>query len=164
MYRFTIALAALALLATGCAPVPPPMPGPPPAPPGAFPQGGDGASGPDRPVPAGLDFAVEPGIAAPGAAVTLVLSNGTAHQIGYNLCGSGLEQRQGGSWRAVPQDGVCTRELRILAPGQQARYQTRLPGFLAAGEYRFRTGVETPLNRGTPGLDQIHSRSFTVAR
>ncbi|HEV2078936.1 MAG TPA: hypothetical protein VGR19_03425, partial [Allosphingosinicella sp.] len=108
-------------------------------------------------------FFVEPRTAAPGATVTLVLHNGTAHQVGYNLCGSGLEQLQSGTWRNIPRGGVCTRELRIVAPGQQARYPTRLPSSLAAGTYRFRTGVETPLNRGTPGLDTIYSEAFTVS-
>ena len=117
-----------------------------------------------QPEIAGLLFGVDPPIAAPGAAVTLSLHNETAYQVGYNLCGSGLEQLRTGSWHPVPQDGVCTRELRIVAPGQRAYYQTRLPRSLAAGKYRFSTGVETPLNRSTPGLDRIYSRPFTVRR
>lgn len=119
---------------------------------------------PEVPAPAGLRFTVEPAAAAPGTTITLMLSNGTTHQIGYNLCDSGLEQQQDGSWRRVPHEVVCTQELRLLMPGQTARYQRNLPSSLGAGRYRFRTGVETPLNRDKPGLDRIASEPFTVRR
>lgn len=153
------ALLAPALLLAGCAAVPPPaVPQPAPHPPRPGPMI------PYTPVAEGVHFTVEPRIAAPGATVSLMLHNGTASQIGYNLCDSGLEQLQGSTWRALPPDGVCTQELRTLAPGQHVRYPRRLPATLAAGTYRFRTGIESPLNRGTPGLQQIHSEPFTVRR
>jgi hypothetical protein len=117
---------------------------------------------PHTPQPAGLRLTVEPRVAAPGATVTLVLHNGTAHEAGYNLCSSGLGQLRSDGWHGVPDNRVCTRELRIVMPGSQARYQTRLPTSLAPGEYRFRTGVEAPLGRGIPGLERIYSDSFTV--
>lgn len=119
---------------------------------------------PWTPEPTGLRVTVEPRIAAPGATVTLVLHNATAHQAGYNLCSSSLDQLQSGIWRPVPQTSACTRELRVLGAGQQARYQKQLPTTLATGTYRFATGVEIPLNRGTPALGPIQSEPFSVRR
>jgi hypothetical protein len=150
------ALLATALLLAGCMAVPPPVAAPP----------RPGPMMPWTPQPSGLRLTVEPRIAAPGATVTLVLHNDTAHQAGYNLCSSGLEQFQSGTWRPVPENRACTRELRIVAPGQQARYQLRLPTSLAAGTYRFRTGVELQTNapRGTTshGHITVQSEPFIV--
>ena len=150
------ALLTPALLLAGCTAAPPVVVAPVPEPPRPGPMM------PWTPQPEGLRFFVEPGTAAPGATVALVLHNGTAHEVGYNLCSHNLEQLQSGTWRPIPLGGFCTRELRTALPGQQARYQTRLPTSLAAGTYRFRTGVETYLNRGRGGLDQFYSETFTV--
>ena len=122
------------------------------------------APAPVFPTPAGLRFAVEPQTAAPGATVTLLLINRSPHLVGYNLCGSSLERYDGASWRGVPVTGVCTRELRIASPGQTVSYTIRLPAALPAGKYRFSTGIESPLNRSTPGLDLLLSEPFTVSR
>ncbi|HEX8215749.1 MAG TPA: hypothetical protein VF582_09825, partial [Allosphingosinicella sp.] len=92
--------------------------------------------------------------------------NGSAHDGGYNLCSSALEQLQSGRWVPIPEDRACTRELRIVAPGRQGRYQLRLPSALAAGTYRFRTGVEQQTNapHGTTshGHVTVSSEAFTV--
>lgn len=119
---------------------------------------------PVAPTRAGLRFNVEPAVVRRGTTVTLLLSNQTSHQIGYNLCDSGLEQWQGRFWHHVAVEGVCTRELRVLASGQVAQYEKRLPTNIPAGHFRYRTGIEGPLNRGTPGLDRIASEPFTVMR
>lgn len=152
-------LAAMSLLTacgvpSGEASPPPPLPADigPPIP---LPSGGKAQ------VP-GLRFSVEPATAAPGATVTLVLRNGSPRQLGYNLCMSGLEQRQGNGWRPVVGTAVCTAELRLLTPGQEARFQRRLPPTLATGEYRFGTRVETPLNSSPQS--PIFSESFYVGR
>jgi hypothetical protein len=50
-----------------------------------------------------------------------------------------------------------------MPPGQVARYQRKLPADITAGEYRFRTSVETPENPATPGLGWTFSEPFTVA-
>ena len=123
---------------TGCAPALPPAP-PAPMPPQA-------------PAPAGVHLTVEPPIAPAGSIVTLVLHNATGGQVGYNLCSSRLEQLQVGGWRVVPDDRVCTAHLAMLAPGQEARYQQRLPSRLPAGQYRFSTRVEAPMNTSPQGL------------
>jgi hypothetical protein len=112
--------------------------------------------------PLGLRLAVEPNTVRPGSNVTLLLRNETPHQIGYNLCASALEQMLDGMWRTVPQEGVCTLELRTLSPGQVASYKRKLPDNVATGRYRFRTSVETPQNPATPGLGWIVSEPFTV--
>ena len=40
---------------------------------------------------------------------------------------------------------ICTMELRTLNPGHDATFEKRLPSPLAAGDYRYVTGVESPL-------------------
>lgn len=85
---------------------------------------------------------VQPASVSAGGTATLVLANGSSADVGYNLCTSGLERRQGDAWSPVPSDRVCTMELRSLAPGAEARYELELPGALPAGEYRALTSVE----------------------
>lgn len=68
-------------------------------------------------------------------ALELVLRNGSAKPIGYNLCTSNLERRSGAAWQAVASERICTMELRSLAPGGEARYRLALEG-VPAGEYR----------------------------
>ena len=155
------ALLAPALLLAGCTTVPPPVMAPPPAGPAR-----PGPMMPYDPQPAGPRFTVEPGIAAPGATVMLVLHNGTRHDVGYNLCMSSLEQLQSGRWVSIPEDGACTRELRIIVPGRQGRYQVRLPATLAAGTYRVRTSVQLQTNAPqgtiTHGHVTVYSELFTI--
>ena len=136
---------------------------PPPPPPRPAQAAPPALAPPGNAAPAlGLQFDVEPATAAPGATVTLVLRNASPHRVGYNLCMSGLEQRQRDGWRPLPSTGVCTRELRSLAPGQEARYPRPLPTSLPSGEYRFRTQVETPLNSSPQ--NPIFSEPFYVRR
>jgi len=107
----------------------------------------------------GVEFEVRPASAAPGGRVELVLTNGSPGTLGYNLCNSGLERRHGGGWEAVPSDRVCTRELRTLPPGEQARYPLDLPTGLAPDEYRFLTTLED-MAAGT--RDGVASEPFRV--
>ena len=115
---------------------------------------------PDVPSAAGVHLTVEPRIARAGSSVTLVLHNATGGQVGYNLCMSRLEQLQAGGWRAIPEDGVCTAHLAILGPGREARFERRLPSGLPAGDYRFSTRVEAPLNTSPQGV--LFSTPFEV--
>jgi hypothetical protein len=85
---------------------------------------------------------VAPDTVAAQDSVTLTLSNGSPASIGYNLCTSGLERQGGGGWQAVPEDRVCTMELRTLEPGGLASFTLRLPPDLASGDYRYHTSVE----------------------
>ncbi len=102
---------------------------------------------------------IEPDRAAPGDSVLLMLTNGSPHAIGYNLCSSGLEAREGDGWNPVPSSRVCTMELRTLEPDETTSYRFDLPAGLAPGEYRFTTTTER-LDAG----DRIGIRSppFTV--
>lgn len=102
---------------------------------------------------------VEPTTARSGGTVQLVLSNGSAGPVGYNLCSSGLERRAADLWQPVPSDRVCTMELRLLAAGEQVRYPIDLPPGLAAGEYRFVTNLQYQAT-GTSGV--VRSEGFTV--
>ena len=88
----------------------------------------------------------------------LTLDNGENHQIGYNLCSSVLERRDGSAWTPVPTNEVCTMVLLTLNPGRDATFEKRLPPDLPAGEYRYRTRIESPL--GTP-LPPISTAPFT---
>ena len=47
----------------------------------------------------------------------LLLRNGSAQAIGYNLCASTLERRSGDGWQPVASQRVCTMELRLLGRG-----------------------------------------------
>ena len=83
------------------------------------------------------------------SAIVLTLRNESPATVGYNLCSSTLERRAGGSWQTVPEEIVCTRELRTLPPSGSATFDRHVPRTLAPGEYRFVTQVESPLGGGT---------------
>jgi hypothetical protein len=89
-----------------------------------------------------IQLAVERSATSPGDSLVLVLENSSGAPVGYNLCASGLERRQGGEWQVVPSDRVCTMELRTLSPGAQTRYPLAPSPELPPGEYRAVTGVE----------------------
>jgi hypothetical protein len=108
----------------------------------------------------GVHLRVEPeSVSVPGS-VTLVLSNESPEEVGYNLCTSSLERSVAGSWQAVPSDRVCTMELRMLPPGDEARLPLELPADLASGEYRFLTSVEMT-RVGDQG--PVRSEAFRIA-
>jgi hypothetical protein len=92
--------------------------------------------------PAGLFFTAE---RVGAGTIRLALDNGTSEPVGYNLCSSELQRRSGTGWTRVDTDEVCTMELRTLNPGHDATFEKRLPSGLAAGDYRYVTGVESPL-------------------
>jgi hypothetical protein len=77
--------------------------------------------------------------------IVLTLTNGSALDVGYNLCTTAIERLTGDTWQSLPTDRVCTMELRTLQPGGQDRFTTTLPAGAAPGDYRFATGVNIPL-------------------
>ncbi|MBW3671812.1 MAG: hypothetical protein KY432_09100 [Acidobacteria bacterium] len=77
--------------------------------------------------------------------VLLTLENHSSRPVGYNLCTSTLEQRDGERWTAMPSEEVCTMELRTLDPSRSVAYEKDLPPGIASGEYRYVTSVESPL-------------------
>lgn len=107
----------------------------------------------------GVTLSVEPSTVSAGETVTLVLRNGSASAVGYNLCTSGLERNENGAWRTVPSDRVCTMELRTLAAGEDARYPLEMPGGLEAGEYRFLTNLDM---MGAAEGGSVRSGAFRV--
>ena len=88
-----------------------------------------------------IELRAEPIALQAGDTATIILRNNSNVTLGYNLCPTALERKDGEAWQAIPSDRMCTMELRMLEPGQEARYQYPLPGNLIAGEYRFVTGV-----------------------
>jgi hypothetical protein len=80
--------------------------------------------------------------------ITLVLSNESSEEIGFNLCPSTLERSTGGTWEPVLSERVCTMELRLLDSGREARYTLDVPAGLTSGRYRYRASV-TRMASGT---------------
>jgi len=98
------------------------------------------------------------------APVTVRLTNRTGRRVGYNLCRSRLERlNDEGDWRETHSTlaEVCTAELRGLAPGQSATYSFRTDPRSRRGQYRIRTALDDPQQRGR--LDVV-SNPFTVTR
>jgi hypothetical protein len=107
----------------------------------------------------GVRLEVEPPAPTAGGAVTLVLHNDVADGVGYNLCTSRLEREGAVGWDPVPEDRVCTLELRLLAPGAEDRFEVRLPPDLSPGTYRYSTSIE----RMPAGVtDEIASPAFRI--
>ena len=101
----------------------------------------------------------EPATIASGGSMTLTLDNESGGTIGYNLCASGLEQRSGGGWQPLPENRVCTVELRTLEPGDEVSEQLRLPEMLTSGDYRYTTTIERLERRGR---ERIASSQFRI--
>lgn len=120
-----------------------------------------GQPAPDQPAPiptGSVSLTASPARATAGSAMTLTLRNSSSQTIGYNLCTSGLLTSSG---TAVPSDRVCTMELRTLEPAASATYSWALPADLAAGRYRFTTGIEW---MGSNRRGSVQSNPFEVAR
>jgi hypothetical protein len=96
-----------------------------------------------------------------GATATLTLHNRYADPLGYNLCFSSLERRDGSEWRPSPvqDDRVCAAVLHVLRPSGAATSPAQIPPALPPGEYRFRTRLE---NMRTNAEFQGHTNPFTV--
>lgn len=95
--------------------------------------------------PENVTLSVDAARYAPGDTVELRLDNRTDDRVGYNLCTSALERREGGEWVNVPSDRVCTMELRLLSAGDRATYPLVLERGLPSGTYRASTVVELPV-------------------
>lgn len=92
-------------------------------------------------------------------AMRLTLDNGEFAPIGYNLCHSALQRRDGTAWSDAGTGDICTMQLLTLNPGADATFEKKLPGGLPAGEYRYLTSVESPV--GTPQVG-VASDAFSV--
>lgn len=79
---------------------------------------------------------------APTDTIRLTLANGSAADIGYNLCTARLERRAGDQWVPVPDDRMCTMELRLLSPRDSARDARVLDPSIEPGTYRLVLRVE----------------------
>lgn len=107
------------------------------------------------------ELTVAPGQMRAGDSFEMTLVNRSEHQLGYNLCTSGIErQTAAGEWQVhpVPLAEACTMELRVLNPGASGSFRHDLPA-LEPGTYRFRAGVEWPLGQDRVG---VISTPFTV--
>ena len=84
---------------------------------------------------------------APGQELSLRLGNESIEALGYNLCFSTLQRREGEEWAAVPRPETAPRELCAasqsgLAPGGSTSSVRTLAAWLPEGEYRYLTNVE----------------------
>jgi hypothetical protein len=103
----------------------------------------------------GVELAA-PAEAKPGSGVNLELRNGSASEIGYNLCTSTLKSAAG---REMPTSQVCTMELRTLKPEATATYRFPLPVNMLEGSYRFATQVHW-MDEGR--MATVRSNAFEV--
>jgi hypothetical protein len=103
-----------------------------------------------------LDFETTP--SEPAEEVALVLRNGSALQVGYNLCTSRLSHQRGGQWVLVGSRGECPAEQQVLEPGGEDSYDFELPEELDGGSYRFSLRVEV----GGTRIEEIYSPAFPL--
>jgi hypothetical protein len=115
--------------------------------------GCDLLSEPESPPP-GIQLTTDQRTVSPGSRVTLVLRNGSASALWYNLSCSDLEQETGGRWEPVDLGRGCYLYAEELPPGQTARFDHELPGDLPEGTYRFVTNARKT----------VASNTFTVRR
>jgi hypothetical protein len=73
--------------------------------------------------------------------VTLILKNGSAEAVWYNLSCSDLEQKTAAQWESVDLERGCYLYMEELPPGKTARFDYELPGDLPEGVYRFMTNA-----------------------
>jgi hypothetical protein len=104
----------------------------------------------------GVELSASPKETKTKSSVTLTLRNGSAHDVGYNLCTSALETAAG---REVPTSRVCTMELRTLEPGSTTTSSYQLPVNMLEGSYRFATQVHS-MESGS--VATVRSNAFTV--
>ncbi len=96
---------------------------------------------------------------APGEEARLLLRNGGAEQVGYNLCFHDLEQRVGSAWISLALSRICTTEIRYLSPDAAADFGVVIPAALTSGDYRYRVAVWLDETRT---LVDVASAPFTV--
>lgn len=104
-------------------------------------------------------LAISPERPQPGQSLTLMLTNRSTDGIGYNLCTSELVREEASGWVPVPTDRICTMELRLLNPEEEATFDLDLPPDLPPGTYRFETRVELT---GTGGMDTLSTPPFEL--
>lgn len=109
----------------------------------------------------GITFAAQRPAYRRGDTATIVLRNGTAQSLGYNLCHSARELRTGAEWKRFSPLRVCTMELRVLAPGAETVLREPITGEWQPGEYRMVTTVER-MRSGDRG--EIFTPPFAVER
>lgn len=89
----------------------------------------------------------------PADVVNITLKNDGDSDVGYNLCARDLERLSSQSWERVQRfpeaSGVCTSELRILAPGASIQVEAVIPASAAMGRYRFAYSGSPPHARTT---------------
>jgi len=93
----------------------------------------------------GVTFTTEQDGYALGSTVTATLANSSDEAVGYNLCFSALERRQGDDWVFAGPSIVCQAIGLQLKPGEESRYSVTLVDSLnlpSSGTYRITTDVE----------------------
>lgn len=108
----------------------------------------------------------------PGERIALTLTNHGRQELGYNLCGSSVERKEGGQWvtAAATDGGTCEAVLLLLHPGARTSAEVRLRDDAPAGEYRihdrgdWRPNIVAGRAVGHTGSVSLQSNAFTVER
>lgn len=93
----------------------------------------------------GVTFMTEQDGYALGSTVTAMLANNSDEAVGYNLCFSALERKQGDDWVFAGPSLTCQAIGLQLEPGEERRYSVALVDSLdlpSSGTYRITTDVE----------------------
>ncbi len=101
---------------------------------------------------------------SPGAELSLRLGNESTQALGYNLCFSTLQRREGEDWAEVPRPDtspveLCAAPQYSLEPGESTSSLRTLDEPLPEGEYRYLTNVEW---RWSGERMDVMSNSFRV--
>jgi hypothetical protein len=100
---------------------------------------------------------------APGEELSLRLGNESLQALGYNLCFSTLQRREGEAWEAAPRPDtreICQASQFSLGPGDSTSARRTLDASLPEGEYRYLTNVEWMWDEERM---EVVSNSFRVA-
>ncbi len=97
----------------------------------------------------------------PGDAAMLTLANRTDAEVGYNLCLSQLQVRDGMQWMRRDVEQGCILVQRTLQPGDHTTYAYQLPEQHAESRmHRLQTtvGIQTD----EMGERTLHTKPFTI--
>jgi hypothetical protein len=94
-----------------------------------------------------------------GQTAGISLRNRTARSLGYNLCASARERREGSSWTRIEVLRLCPDAYFELPPGAEATHPEPITPDWRPGTYRM---VTTVVVLGTERRGEVVSSTFVV--